>query len=62
MVDARTYQDQQAINLATTIDQHISGLTFSPCGTRLFVGTEQSVKEFKVDVLARHRFAHGALA
>ncbi|RKP26200.1 WD40-repeat-containing domain protein [Syncephalis pseudoplumigaleata] len=62
VVDARTYQDRQSICIAPDMDAHIAGMDFSPCGTRLFVGTENSVAAFDVDVMARHRFAHGVLA
>ncbi|RKP09441.1 WD40-repeat-containing domain protein [Thamnocephalis sphaerospora] len=49
VVDARTYQDRQAVSVSSNSDQHIAG-------------TENTVCEFNVDVLARHRFAHGSLA
>ncbi|KAI9592477.1 hypothetical protein BDF19DRAFT_498479 [Syncephalis fuscata] len=62
VVDARTYQDRQSVCIASDTDQHIAGMDFSPCGTRLFVGTENSVAAYDVDVMARHRFAHGVLA
>ena len=62
IVDGRSFNDTQSIRVAPPgIDQHISGITFSPDSKRIFVGTEQAVLEYDVDTTTRRCFPHGTL-
>ncbi|RKP12406.1 WD40-repeat-containing domain protein [Piptocephalis cylindrospora] len=62
LVDARHYNDRQTIHaIPPGQNGHIGGTCFSPCGTRLYIGTEKAILEYGVDVLARRRQSFGAL-
>lgn len=62
IVDARTFESQQSIRVAPQgIDVHITGLTFSPDSDSIFVGVEQGILEFQIDLILRRSFPTGSL-
>lgn len=62
VVDARTFNEQQTIRVATTgQDVPITGLTFSNDSKKMFVGLESAILDFDVDTSSRRRFAYGSL-
>ncbi|KAL0489510.1 hypothetical protein AKO1_010508 [Acrasis kona] len=76
VVDARTYQDEQIVSVteengvdrisvfadsSLSSARDISGLSFSSNSSSLFVGTEEHLKEFKVDLMSRRIFVQGDL-
>ncbi|KAJ1343341.1 hypothetical protein BSLG_002367 [Batrachochytrium salamandrivorans] len=62
VVDARTFDARQSICVAPPgLDQHISGISFSPDSSSVFVGTESSILKYEVDTLRRRTFPQGSL-
>ncbi|KAJ3119622.1 hypothetical protein HK100_000219 [Physocladia obscura] len=62
IVDARTFNDTQSIRVApANSDQHISGIACSPDSRSIFVGLENVVLEYDIDVIARRSFGEGSL-
>lgn len=62
LVDSRMYGTQQVVQIAAPeVEADISGLAFSPDGSRVFVGTCDGINEYVVDVAARCSFQCGAL-
>ncbi|KAI8585750.1 WD40-repeat-containing domain protein [Geranomyces variabilis] len=62
VVDARTFNDRQTIRVApSSSDQHISGISFSPCSKTIFVGMESNVWEYSVDTVGRRCFPEGSI-
>ncbi|KAI9321225.1 WD40-repeat-containing domain protein [Dichotomocladium elegans] len=57
IVDTRTFETRQVLRLSPAdVDRHITGLALSPDNRFLFVGLEDSIIQFSVDVCARRRF------
>ena len=58
IADARMWPRQQVlhVNGAPELEPDISGITFSPCGQRLYVGLEDSIVAYHVDTGARRSF------
>ncbi|KAJ8325821.1 hypothetical protein QVD99_001544 [Batrachochytrium dendrobatidis] len=62
VVDARTFDSRQSICVTPPdIDQHISGISFSPDSSTVFVGTESSILKYDVNTLLRRTFPDGSL-
>jgi WD40 repeat protein len=62
VVDARTFECQQSIRVAPQgIDLHLTGLSFSPDSDSIFVGIEQAVLEYPIDLISRRSFPTGSL-
>jgi WD40 repeat protein len=62
IVDARTFDVQQSVRVAPAgLDMHLSGLTFSPDSDSIFVGVEQAVLEYSIDLMSRRSFPTGSL-
>jgi len=63
IVDARTYNQIQTVRVSPQgIDQHISGITFSPDSKSIFVGLENNILEYEVDLMKRRSFPYGTIA
>ncbi|CAG8480122.1 4759_t:CDS:10 [Paraglomus brasilianum] len=62
LVDSRTFCERQTLRITPQhYDQHISGITFTPDSSRIFVGVEHSVLEYEVDTVLRRSFPAGSL-
>ncbi|TPX31257.1 hypothetical protein SmJEL517_g05377 [Synchytrium microbalum] len=62
LVDTRTFEHRQSIRVAPPgSDQHISGVSFSPDAKSIFVGMENQIVEYEVDVMARRCFPEGRI-
>ncbi|KAI9208721.1 WD40-repeat-containing domain protein [Polychytrium aggregatum] len=62
LVDTRNFSEVQSIRVAPPEnDQHISGVSFSPDSSTIFVGLETAVYEYQVNVMARRCFPDGTL-
>lgn len=62
IVDARTFDSQQSIRVAPQgMDLHLTGLTFSPESDSIFVGIEQVILEYQIDLISRRSFPTGSL-
>ena len=66
LVDARTFTDQQIIKVPMTANEpdarpDICGLTFTPDGRTLFVGTNSIIAEYDIDLVTRRCFPDGSL-
>lgn len=63
LVDMRMWDRRQVLQLRGLLEEEpdISGLAFSPSGRRLYLGTEEGIAAYDVDVLARRCFAEGAV-
>ncbi|TPX43959.1 hypothetical protein SeMB42_g04503 [Synchytrium endobioticum] len=62
VVDTRTFENIQNIRVAPPgNDQHISGVAFSPDARSIFVGMENQVVEYEVDVMGRRCFPEGRI-
>ncbi|KAJ3135365.1 hypothetical protein HK100_002856 [Physocladia obscura] len=62
VVDARTFNDTQSIRVAPpNCDQNISGIACSPDSRSMFVGLDNVVLEYDIDVIARRSFGEGSL-
>jgi WD40 repeat protein len=62
VVDARTFESQQSIRVAPQgMDLHLTGLSFSPDSDSIFVGIEQGILEYQLDLISRRSFPTGSL-
>ena len=62
IIDARTFESQQSIRVAPQgVDIHLTGLTFSPDSDSIFVGVEQGILEYQIDLISRRSFPTGSL-
>jgi len=62
IVDARTYDNEQVISTVPNLESaNISGISFSPDSSRIFVGLEGCIREYLVDTLRRRRFRIGTV-
>ena len=62
VVDARTFDCQQSIRVAPPgMDLHLTGLSFSPDSDSIFVGIEQGILEYPIDLISRRSFPTGSL-
>lgn len=62
IVDARTFESQQTIRVAPQgMDLHLTGLVFSPDSDSVFVGIEQGILEYQIDLMSRRSFPTGCL-
>lgn len=62
LVDTRTFNQKQTIRVAPpNCDYHISGITYSPDSKTIFVGLENSILEYSVDVMSRRSFPEGSI-
>lgn len=62
IVDARTFESQQSIRVAPEgMDLHVTGLTFAPDSDSVFVGIEQGILEYQIDLISRRSFPTGSL-
>lgn len=62
IVDARTFDSQQSIRVAPQgMDLHLTGLVFSPDSDSIFVGIEQGILEYQIDLMSRRSFPTGSL-
>ena len=59
IADSRMWPRQQIVNVGATavIEPDIAGFCFSPCGRRLFVGTDETLLMYNVDTSSRRSFA-----
>ncbi|KAJ3359710.1 hypothetical protein GGF32_009055 [Allomyces javanicus] len=61
-VDARTFNTRQVVRAAMPhIDQHLSGLAFSPDSRSVFVGLENALVEYEINSKSRRSFPAGAI-
>eukprot|EP00732_Lithocolla_globosa_P001638 Lithocolla_globosa_v1_NODE_851_length_3187_cov_22.354406.p1 type:complete len:323 gc:universal NODE_851_length_3187_cov_22.354406:673-1641(+) len=58
VVDARTFQESQILKVGT---HNISGACFSPDCSRIFVGAEECLFEYEVELMSRRTFPAGCL-
>jgi len=62
LVDSRMYGMEQVINVASPeMEADISGVTFAPDGSKLYVGTCDGINEYSVDMRRRCSFQSGSL-
>lgn len=62
IVDARTFESQQSVRVAPPgMDLHLSGLAFAPDSDSVFVGVEQGILEYSLDMISRRSFPIGSL-
>ncbi|KAI9189646.1 hypothetical protein H9P43_001079 [Blastocladiella emersonii ATCC 22665] len=62
VVDARTFNSRQIVRVAPPhVEQHISGLAFTPDARSLFVGMEANLVELEVNTKLRRSFPAGAI-
>lgn len=62
IVDARAFDVQQSVRVAPAgVDLHLSGLAFSPDSDSVFVGVEQGILEYPIDLMSRRCFPTGSL-
>lgn len=62
LIDSRTFQDRELVRISPSgVDQHISGVTFTPDSKRLFIGTDSSVYDYEIDTISQRSFHHGSL-
>ena len=63
LADSRMWPRQQVLHVSGVpeLEPDISGLAFSPCGKRLYVGLEDSIVAYHVDSGARRSFPHAAV-
>lgn len=62
VVDARTFDSQQSVKVAPLgMDLHLTGLSFSPDSDSIFVGIEQGILEYQIDLISRRSFPTGSL-
>ena len=62
VIDARTFASQQVIRVAPQgTDLNITGLSFSPDSDSIFVGIEQGILEYQIDLISRRTFPIGSL-
>ena len=62
IVDARTFDSQQSIRVAQQgMDLHLTGLAFSPDSDSLFIGIEQGILEYQIDLISRRSFPTGSI-
>jgi WD40 repeat protein len=57
----RAHEQILHVSSVPELEPDISGLAFSPCGKRLYVGLEDSVVAYEVDSGARRSFQHAAV-
>ncbi|ORZ38126.1 WD40-repeat-containing domain protein [Catenaria anguillulae PL171] len=61
-VDSRTFNERQVVRVAPPhVEQHISGLCFSPDSRSVFVGMEAALIELEVNSKARRSFPAGGI-
>ncbi|KAI9359547.1 WD40-repeat-containing domain protein, partial [Zopfochytrium polystomum] len=62
VVDARTFNERQVLRVGQpNTDANISGICFSPDSKVIFVGMDNAVFEYEVDVFGRRSFPTGTL-
>ncbi|KAH7620301.1 putative Uncharacterized protein C4G3.03 [Nannochloris sp. 'desiccata'] len=63
VADGRMWPRQQILHVSTVpeLEPDISGLAFSPCGKRLYVGLEEAIVAYHVDSGARRSFPHAVV-
>lgn len=61
LVDARTYEGQDQVQVAGQADVNLSGMAWTPDGRSLCVGMEAAVLEYKVEMKSRLTFPHGSI-
>lgn len=62
IVDARTFESQQSIRVAPPgMDLHLTGLAFSPDSDSVFIGIEQGILEYQIDLISRRSFPTGSI-
>ena len=61
VVDERNFETQQVVRVgATGMDLNLTGLAFSPDSESIFVGAEQAVLEYSIDMISRRSFPTGS--
>jgi hypothetical protein len=60
LVDTRSFNEEQVIRVQET-DKNITGVAFDIKGTNLYVGVEDCIFEYEIDVLKRRTFDSGDL-
>lgn len=62
MVDTRTFEQAQVVKVSSTsADKHISGLAFSSNCKSIFIGLEDALLQYHVNLLEQRMFAQATL-
>lgn len=62
LVDARDFNSIQSIRVAPShSDQHVSGISFSPDSSSIFVGMEGHLLEYNINIMSRRTFPQGKI-
>lgn len=64
LVDCRMWQNRQVIKVRDDINQEVDicGFDFSPCGSTLYIGTEDSIDILQINTGSRTSFPYAKLA